>query len=235
MSTRCSKSPARIFHTLLSISLSLWGPVACLSFNLLYNSPEISLVVRVPRESQTEEERQTGKWINSTWLPQFAFACAGTPWAAGFGVCAYSACCRSSRIFPIASAPFLSFVISCLTRTAVVPTGWVQFSAMKFLWLAHKVCSAPQKPVRCQLPLRKGQPARGKAMCPMPSIYLQVFFVRGLQKAGFRPQLLRKALSSLQGWAFSLVIKHSLVPFSWSETPPPPPGSPVGQFGHCAV
>lgn len=112
-----------LLHTLLSNSLPLWSHVACLPSNLLYNSPEINLVVLVPRESQTEEERQTGKWINSTWLPQFEFACVGTPRAAGFRVCAHSVYCRSSRIFPIASTPFLAFVVSCLTRTAAVPTG----------------------------------------------------------------------------------------------------------------
>lgn len=66
-----------LLHTLLSNSLPLWSHVACLPSNLLYNSPEINLVVLVPRESQTEEERQTGKWINSTWLPQFEFAMLG--------------------------------------------------------------------------------------------------------------------------------------------------------------
>lgn len=134
-------------------------------------------MVLVPRESQTEEEKQTGKWINSTWLPRFGFACAGTPQAAGFRVHAHSACCRGSRVFHIPTTPFLSFAISCLACSALLPTGWVQFSVMKLLWLAHRVCSAPQKPVWCQLPPSKGQSARDKAMCPMPSLYLQVFFV----------------------------------------------------------
>lgn len=141
---------------------------------------------------------------------------------------AQGVCCRSSRVFAIPTTPFLSFAISCLTYTALVLTGWLQFSAMKLLRLAHRVCSGPQKLAGANSLLGRARLPGARACTPCPLSTCKCSLSEDSQKAGFSPSFSRK-LSSLQGWPFSLVIKHSLVLCSWSETHL---GCPVGQLSH---
>lgn len=105
---------------------------------------------------------------------------------------------------------FFSFAISCLTYTALVPTGWLQFSAMKLLQLAHRVCSGPQKLAGANSLLGRARLPGARACAPCPLSTCKCSFSEDSEKAGFSPSFSGK-LSSLQGWPFSLVIKHALV------------------------
>lgn len=119
--------------------------------------------------------------------------------ASGFvpRVLAQGACCRSSRLF-FFFFPHLHYTFSFLCN--LLP----YLHSPGANWLASVQCheiavfgtqSLFRPSEACQVPTpRMGQAARGKAVRPMPSLHLQVFFVRGLGEGRLFTQLLRKAL-----------------------------------------